>query len=92
MCFSTSILQIQVVAKHRNIWVENADRMVAGFLEMFEEGCHKMGTAIRDQIQERLLTKANIKGLVYEEGDEDDDEYYYVDSSEEEYYDEEDEE
>ncbi|THF99478.1 hypothetical protein TEA_016350 [Camellia sinensis var. sinensis] len=84
--------KIQVVAKHRNIWVENADRMVAGFLEMFEEGCHKMGTAIRDQIQERLLTKANIKGLVYEEGDEDDDEYYYVDSSEEEYYDEEDEE
>jgi choline-phosphate cytidylyltransferase len=27
---------------HRNEWVENADRMVAGFLEMFEEGCHKM--------------------------------------------------
>ena len=27
---------------HRNEWVENADRLVAGFLEMFEEGCHKM--------------------------------------------------
>jgi choline-phosphate cytidylyltransferase len=27
---------------HRNEWVENADRWVAGFLEMFEEGCHKM--------------------------------------------------
>jgi 4-hydroxy-3-methylbut-2-enyl diphosphate reductase IspH len=38
--------QIQVVAKtacvHRNEWVENADRLVAGFLEMFEERCHKM--------------------------------------------------
>ncbi|KAF7827138.1 choline-phosphate cytidylyltransferase 2-like [Senna tora] len=50
--------KIQIVAKtagmHRNEWVENADRWVAGFLEMFEEGCHKMGTAIRDRIQERL--------------------------------------
>ena len=40
------MLQIQVVAKtarvHRNEWVENADRLVAGFLEMFEERCHKM--------------------------------------------------
>lgn len=27
---------------HRNEWIENADRWVAGFLEMFEEGCHKM--------------------------------------------------
>lgn len=35
-------LQIQIVAMHRNEWVENADRWVAGFLEMFEEGCHKM--------------------------------------------------
>lgn len=26
----------------RNLWVENADRLIAGFLEMFEEGCHKM--------------------------------------------------
>lgn len=39
-------LQIQIVAKtasmRRNEWVENADRLVAGFLEMFEERCHKM--------------------------------------------------
>ncbi|OIW17385.1 hypothetical protein TanjilG_22497 [Lupinus angustifolius] len=38
--------KIQIAAKnagmHRNEWVENADRWVAGFLEMFEEGCHKM--------------------------------------------------
>ncbi|OMO60383.1 hypothetical protein COLO4_33844 [Corchorus olitorius] len=34
--------RIQTVAMHRNEWVENADRWVAGFLEMFEEGCHKM--------------------------------------------------
>ncbi|KAL8506864.1 hypothetical protein ACS0TY_017674 [Phlomoides rotata] len=51
--------KIQTVAKtagmHPNIWVENADRWVAGFLEMFEEGCHKMGTAIRDRIQESLI-------------------------------------
>ncbi|KFK22438.1 hypothetical protein AALP_AAs38924U000100 [Arabis alpina] len=51
--------KIQTVAKtagmHHNEWVENADRWVAGFLEMFEEGCHKMGTAIRDGIQTRLL-------------------------------------
>jgi hypothetical protein len=26
--------------------VENADRLVAGFLEMFEEGCHKMVSSI----------------------------------------------
>ena len=40
------MFQIQIVAKtagmHRNEWVENADRFVAGFLEMFEESCHKM--------------------------------------------------
>ena len=38
--------QIQTVAKtagtHHDEWVENADRWVVGFLEMFEEGCHKM--------------------------------------------------
>ncbi|KAJ0468315.1 putative choline-phosphate cytidylyltransferase [Helianthus annuus] len=43
--------KISTVAKsagmNHNLWVENADRLVAGFLEMFEEGCHKMGTAIR---------------------------------------------
>ncbi|CAH8368176.1 unnamed protein product [Eruca vesicaria subsp. sativa] len=47
--------KIQTVKMLRNEWVENADRWVAGFLEMFEEGCHKMGTAIRDRIQEKLL-------------------------------------
>lgn len=36
------MFQMQTVAKNRNMWVDNADRMVAGFLEMFEEGCHKM--------------------------------------------------
>ncbi|KAH9673772.1 Choline-phosphate cytidylyltransferase 1 [Citrus sinensis] len=36
------VCSIQTVAMHRNEWVENADRWVAGFLEMFEEGCHKM--------------------------------------------------
>ncbi|XP_066321289.1 choline-phosphate cytidylyltransferase 1-like [Miscanthus floridulus] len=36
-------------------WVENADRWVAGFLEKFEEGCHSMGTAIKERIQERLI-------------------------------------
>uniref|UniRef100_A0A7C8ZE43 Choline-phosphate cytidylyltransferase n=1 Tax=Opuntia streptacantha TaxID=393608 RepID=A0A7C8ZE43_OPUST len=38
--------KIQEAAKsariNRNVWVENADRLVAGFLEMFEEGCHRM--------------------------------------------------
>ncbi|XP_010532496.1 PREDICTED: choline-phosphate cytidylyltransferase 2 [Tarenaya hassleriana] len=59
--------KIQTVAKtaemHRNEWVENADRWVAGFLEMFEEGCHKMGTAIRDRIQERLKMQPSKKDL-----------------------------
>ncbi|KAH1129323.1 hypothetical protein J1N35_000701 [Gossypium stocksii] len=75
--------KIQIVAMHRNEWVENADRWVAGFLEMFEEGCHKMGTAIRDRIQERL------RGQLLQNGkgnDEDDEEYYYDDD----YYDDED--
>lgn len=39
-------MQIEIVAKtarmHHNEWVENADKLVAGFLEMFEERCHKM--------------------------------------------------
>ena len=39
-------VQIQIVTMHRNEWVENADRWVAGFLEMFEEGCHKMVSSI----------------------------------------------
>ncbi|KAL1560879.1 T-complex protein 1 subunit beta, variant 2 [Salvia divinorum] len=79
--------KIQTVAKtatiHRNMWVENADRMVAGFLEMFEERCHKMGTAIRDRIQESLRGQ-NGRGLL-DYYDSDDEEYYY--DSDEEYYD-----
>ncbi|KAG6780627.1 hypothetical protein POTOM_013494 [Populus tomentosa] len=86
--------KIQVVAKtacvHRNEWVENADRLVAGFLEMFEERCHKMGTTIREQIQEKL-TKQKLIGLIYDryygDGDGDGDRYYYDDDTEEEYSD-----
>ncbi|KAI4297836.1 hypothetical protein L6164_037701 [Bauhinia variegata] len=78
--------KIQTVAKtagmHRNEWVENADRLVAGFLEMFEEGCHKMGTAIRDRIQERLRTQ-QLKSLLYDEVEDDDD--FCDDESEESY-------
>ncbi|XP_077242906.1 choline-phosphate cytidylyltransferase 2-like isoform X2 [Tasmannia lanceolata] len=50
--------KLHTVAKtagmHHSEWVENADRWVAGFLEKFEEGCHKMETAIKDRIQEGL--------------------------------------
>ncbi|KAI3465589.1 hypothetical protein Pfo_022252 [Paulownia fortunei] len=86
--------KIQTVAKtagvHPNMWVENADRWVAGFLEMFEEGCHKMGTAIRDRIQESLRGQ-HVRGLlpngqeISSDDDDDDDDYY----DEEEYYEEE---
>ncbi|GKV36040.1 hypothetical protein SLEP1_g44219 [Rubroshorea leprosula] len=81
--------KIQVVAKtarvRRNEWVENADRLVAGFLEMFEERCHKMGTAIRDRIQERLRGQ-HLIGFIYDreededEDEDDDDDVYYYDS------------
>ncbi|XP_031377138.1 choline-phosphate cytidylyltransferase 2-like isoform X2 [Punica granatum] len=98
--------RIQTVAKTasmtRNEWVENADRWVAGFLEMFEEGCHKMGTAIRDRIQERLRGQQMRDGYLLENGkdgldmDDDEDEEYYEeyeeyfdDDDDEEYYDEE---
>ncbi|KAL1555457.1 T-complex protein 1 subunit beta [Salvia divinorum] len=84
--------KIQTVAKtatiRRDMWVENADRLVAGFLEMFEERCHKMGTAIRDRIQESLRGQ-NGRGLL-DYGEEGDDQEYYYDS-EEEYYDDDDE-
>ena len=40
------LVQIQTVKMLRNEWVENADRWVAGFLEIFEEGCHKMVSVI----------------------------------------------
>ncbi|KAL8256209.1 hypothetical protein R6Q59_031276 [Mikania micrantha] len=81
--------KIQTVAKtagmNHNLWVENADRLVAGFLEMFEESCHKMGTAIRDRIQEQLKAKANGRGLAFDKND-DDDEYYYDYTTDEEDY------
>ncbi|TKY57540.1 Choline-phosphate cytidylyltransferase 2 [Spatholobus suberectus] len=91
--------KIQIVAKtagmHRNEWVENADRWVAGFLEMFEEGCHKMGTAIRDRIQERLRGQQSRDGSFFLQNgkdakDDDDEEYYYddEDDSDEEYFEE----
>ncbi|KAG6408088.1 hypothetical protein SASPL_131091 [Salvia splendens] len=80
--------KIQTVAKtatiRRDMWVENADRLVAGFLEMFEERCHKMGTAIRDRIQESLRGQ-NGRGLLDYGEDGDDQEDYY--DSEEGYYD-----
>ncbi|XP_038700202.1 choline-phosphate cytidylyltransferase 2-like [Tripterygium wilfordii] len=83
--------KIQTVAKtagmHRNEWVENADRLVAGFLEMFEEGCHKMGTAIRDRIQERLRGQQSRDLLQNGKEDEGEEEYYYDDDN---YYDDDD--
>lgn len=78
--------KIETVKKQRNLWVENADRLVAGFLEMFEEGCHRMGTAIRDRIQEQIGARS-IQGLAYDEESEFEDEdcdYYYYDSIDEE--------
>ncbi|CAN1749078.1 Choline-phosphate cytidylyltransferase 1 [Linum perenne] len=79
--------QIQTVAMHRNEWVDNADRWVAGFLEMFEEGCHKMGTAIRDRIQERLMGQQAKRMLRNgKEGDDDSQEEYYDDDDYEDDY------
>lgn len=84
--------KIQTVAKsaglNRNEWVENADRWVAGFLEMFEEGCHKMGTAIRDRIQERLMGQQAIGLLPNGKADDDESEEYFDDDA---YYDDDDE-
>ncbi|CAA7017305.1 unnamed protein product [Microthlaspi erraticum] len=96
--------KIQTVAKtagmHHNEWVENADRWVAGFLEMFEEGCHKMGTAIRDGIQHRILRQDSEENRLLQNGlihaDEDDDENEQVSDDnespvgEEKYHDDED--
>ncbi|PKA62799.1 choline-phosphate cytidylyltransferase [Apostasia shenzhenica] len=54
--------KLSTVAKAAGIlhdeWVENADRWVAGFLEKFEEGCHSMGTAIKERIQEKLMAQS----------------------------------
>lgn len=65
--------KMQIVAKYRNMWMENADHLVAGFLERFEEGCHRMGSALRDRIKEQIRIKT-MKVLSYdkEEDDEDD--------------------
>ncbi|KAL5211537.1 hypothetical protein ABZP36_022384 [Zizania latifolia] len=63
------------VAKLHEEWVENADRWVAGFLEKFEEGCHSMGTAIKERIQERLMAQSRESSfLQYDVGDADEDE------------------
>ncbi|KAG1326392.1 Choline-phosphate cytidylyltransferase 2 [Cocos nucifera] len=53
-------------------WVENADRWVAGFLEKFEEGCHSMGTAIKERIQESLKRgqSSDFSLLQYEDEEE----------------------
>ncbi|MCL7045661.1 hypothetical protein MKW94_021244 [Papaver nudicaule] len=79
--------RIQTVAKtaelHRNEWVENADRWIVGFLGMFEEGCHKMGTAIRDTIQERLTGQQQLR---LKNGDPENGEEEYYDDDEEYYY------
>ncbi|KAK1386549.1 Choline-phosphate cytidylyltransferase [Heracleum sosnowskyi] len=90
--------KVKTVAKtaemHRNEWVENADRWVAGFLEIFEEGCHKMGTAIRDRIQERLGRQQSDEMIEDGSNSEEENEEYYddnaIDGDEEEevYYDE----
>lgn len=89
--------RIQTVAKtagmHRNEWVENADRWVAGFLEMFEERCHKMGTAIKDRIQESIRSQlVRDSDDLLENGRDDDDntdedDEYFDDYGQEEYYD-----
>jgi choline-phosphate cytidylyltransferase len=77
----------KIAGMNRTEWVENADRLVAGFLEMFEEGCHKMGTAIRDRIQEQLKAQ-QLKSLLYDEWDDDDgDDEFYEDESVEFYSD-----
>ncbi|XP_054792875.1 choline-phosphate cytidylyltransferase 2-like [Prosopis cineraria] len=83
--------KIQSVAKtatmHRYEWLEDADRWVAGFLERFEEGCYKMGTAIRDQIQERLSGQQPRDSSPLQQSgktdDEDGEECYYDDYGEE---------
>ncbi|KAG9440524.1 hypothetical protein H6P81_020689 [Aristolochia fimbriata] len=87
--------KLQTVAKTagvlRDEWVENADRWVAGFLEKFEEGCHLMGTAIRDRIQERLR-KQNSKSLIgffEEDSEEEEEEEDYDDDDDDDDYDEE---
>ncbi|KAM0874777.1 hypothetical protein ACQ4PT_037228 [Festuca glaucescens] len=62
------------MAKLQEEWVENADRWVVGFLEKFEEGCHSMGTAIKERIQERLKAQSRDFSLLqYDQYESDDD-------------------
>ncbi|XP_072969423.1 choline-phosphate cytidylyltransferase 1-like isoform X1 [Typha angustifolia] len=56
--------KLNTVAKLQEEWVENADRWVAGFLEKFEEGCHSMGTAIKERIQESLRAQSRDFSLL----------------------------
>ncbi|KAF7119502.1 hypothetical protein RHSIM_Rhsim13G0132600 [Rhododendron simsii] len=49
--------KIETVKKQRNIWVENADRLVAGFLEMFEESCHKMVSTLNPSHDKNVIRK-----------------------------------
>ncbi|KAL6629934.1 hypothetical protein ACP70R_029699 [Stipagrostis hirtigluma subsp. patula] len=74
------------VAKLQEEWVENADSWVAGFLEKFEEGCHSMGTAIKERIQERLKAQSRSFSLLQYESEEaeeeDDDEEEFKDVKE----------
>ncbi|KAL6888754.1 hypothetical protein ACP4OV_009780 [Aristida adscensionis] len=71
------------VAKLQEEWVENADSWVAGFLEKFEEGCHSMGTAIKERIQERLKAQSRSFSLLqYDSDEEEEDEEEFEDVKE----------
>ncbi|KAL5977593.1 T-complex protein 1 subunit beta [Asimina triloba] len=85
--------KLVTVAKHAGLhhdeWVENADRWIAGFLEKFEEGCHQMGTAIRERIQEGLMRQQarGIAGFLKDSDsdfDEDEESDYYSSAEEQE--------
>nr|AAA93035.1 CTP:phosphocholine cytidylyltransferase [Arabidopsis thaliana] len=73
--------KIQTVKMLRNEWVENADRWVPGFLEIFEEGSHKMGTAIVDQYPRKVNEAKSAERLENGQDDDTDDQFY------EEYFD-----
>lgn len=74
-------------------WVNNADRWVVGFLAKFEEGCHQMGTAIRERIQEgiqrqkargfKLLLLEDDEDVEEEEEEDDDDDDEFIDFDDE---------
>lgn len=67
--------KLTTVAKTHDDWVENADRWVVGFLEKFEEGCHSVGTAIKERIRERLRAQSRDFSLLQYEDEEEDEEY-----------------